>query len=999
TASATSASVDNFVHNVETMLVVLSKDNAVQAMDGPAAEVLFRRVKPSIPYLANLVIADLKGDVVASAVPQAGSVNIADRDYFQEALASGLGAADSYVGRITGQGSVAIAIPILDERDRVIGVIAAPISLEFMNEELGPTFFGGTSLRYLVDSKGVALVHPQREYFLEQKSLLELPPVQEVVAGREGSLEYFSSIENAQHLGSYVLVPRTGWGIIVTRDVDGVFAPIRDIIALTIPAFTGFVVLYIGLALWLARRLAMPIQRLTVATEQIARGDLDQTVPVVGRDEVGRLGEAFNQMISMLRRSYDRLQARVRQQEALLKLSQELLATLDEERVLELSLKAMAEVVGADSYEILLPEGEQALRIRAARGWEPKAVLGMTFGIEASMAGYAYRQKQPVVASDLSVEDRFPVHPILREMQMRSAVSVPVISEDRCFGVLAAFSREPGSFDQEAVASLSLVANQMGLALERAEFHAATKDFAGHLEKRVEERTRELERVNRELVAANQHKTAFLANMSHELRTPLNAVIGFSELLLDKAFGPLNEKQEEYLRDILESGRHLLGLINDILDLSKVEADKLELRPEPFGLHEAIEGTLAIVRLMALQKDIRLEREMEPGLETLVADPTKFKQILYNLLSNAIKFTPQGGQVVVLARRVGEGVHTSVRDTGIGIVPADHGRIFEAFQQLDSSLSREQAGTGLGLTLAKRLVELHGGRIWVESEPGRGSTFTFSLPLHKAEASQTVAAPPTPPPTPAEAPILVVEDDPRTAKLLRSYLEEAGFQVEIAQSEEEALQKAEVHRPAAITLDILLPEKRGWEVLARLKSSPHTQNIPVMVISIMDTKSTGFALGATEYMLKPVSKETLLSRLRELGLTPGVKGDKKILVVDDDRRMVRRVGAILEAEGFQVVEAYEGEEAIGRALTEKPDLIILDLVMPKRNGFEVVEALKGDSRTQHIPIIILTAKDLSAEEERRLYGSIEFLARKRSLSDQALLEELRRLLGRKEAIA
>lgn len=391
------------------------------------------------------------------------------------------------------------------------------------------------------------------------------------------------------------------------------------------------------------------------------------------------------------------------------------------------------------------------------------------------------------------------------------------------------------------------------------------------LEQKVQERTQELAEVMKQLEAAGQHKSAFLANMSHELRTPLNAIIGFSEVLLQRMAGDLSGKQEEYLQDILDSGRHLLALINDILDISKIEAGRMELDITRFSLPQAVEEALTMVREQATRHEIGLSSSVDPDLATIEADERKVKQVLFNLLSNAVKFTPDGGQVSVTAAAHDSELEVAVRDTGIGIAPADHERVFEEFYQAATGSGAAPPGTGLGLPLAKRFVELHGGRIWLESEVGRGSTFAFTLPLPAATTPKLDVQSSTSPTVQRSAPrrgrtptVLVVEDDPHAVDLLRLYLRDAGFRVVVANDAERGLELARRHQPRVITLDIKLPAADGWEFLRRAKADPLTTNIPVIIVSMLDERAQGLTLGALDYLVKPVRRERLLASLRAL---------------------------------------------------------------------------------------------------------------------------------------
>ena len=525
----------------------------------------------------------------------------------------------------------------------------------------------------------------------------------------------------------------------------------------------------------------------------------------------------------------------------------------------------------------------------------------------------------------------------------------------------------------------------------------SNQDELGTLAANLNRMNEELGRLYHQLEAANRHKSEFLASMSHELRTPLNAIIGFSEVLIDRLFGDLGAKQEEYLKNILDSGRHLLSLINDILDLSKVEAGRMELELDHFSLAETLENGLTMIRERAGRHGIALHLDRDPTVDIIEADERKVKQILFNLLSNAVKFTPDGGQVGITAGMDHEEVQVTVWDTGTGIAPDDQERIFEEFRQVGGADGQTREGTGLGLALARRFVELHSGRIWVESAIGRGSRFTFTLPVRVAPQPETALAR-------TEFPVvglahggplvLVVEDDPQAAELLTLSLEGAGCRVEAARDGEEGFSKARQFHPALITLDLLLPKVDGWELLVRLKGEPETRDIPVVIVSIVDQPGKGFALGAADYLLKPVSREDLLHALQRLNLTGRRREVTTILTIDDDPLAVELLEAILTGEEFRVLKAYSGEEGLSAARQEAPALIILDLLMPGVDGFAVVERLRADPTTAAIPIVILTSKNLTLHEKERLSGEITYLARKSEFSRTGFVELVRGLLPR-----
>lgn len=505
----------------------------------------------------------------------------------------------------------------------------------------------------------------------------------------------------------------------------------------------------------------------------------------------------------------------------------------------------------------------------------------------------------------------------------------------------------------------------------------------------LQEKVRLTEIQNRRIEAANKAKSEFLANMSHELRTPLNAIIGFSEVLRDKICGDLNDEQVEFVTDIHSSGKHLLQMINDILDLSKIESGKLELKCEEFEVRKTVEDVLITLKGLADKKSLKIETVLQHPVDLLYADPVKFKQMLYNLLSNAIKFTPEKGVITVSTkslRKDRDFIEVRVTDTGIGIAPEDYSKIFVEFKQLDSSYSRKYEGTGLGLALTKKLVEMHGGAIGFESKAGAGSAFYFTLPVNlpaqkdAARSSEETADRKT---------ILVVEDDQKTSKLLCAFLHNAGYHTITAFDGEEAVRKAKTGKPFAITLDVMLPKKDGWEVLKEIKEDKDIKNIPVLVISIVDDKDIGFGLGATDYLTKPVSRNDLLSKLNACGLTlPASKPETRVLVIDDEPNSVELFSAILTSEGYQVFKAYGGKAGIEGVIQHKPNLILLDLIMPEVNGFDVIDTLKSSPETSAIPIIVITSMDLTREDKEKLNHYVSLVVKKGTYSNERFLKDI-----------
>ncbi len=551
---------------------------------------------------------------------------------------------------------------------------------------------------------------------------------------------------------------------------------------------------------------------------------------------------------------------------------------------------------------------------------------------------------------------------------------------------------------------------------ERKDMEEEIRRARDELELRVKERTLQLtetnERLQREVeerrvaeeraLEASRAKSAFLANMSHELRTPLNAVIGYTELIQeDLSLGdedlealPLQSIQSD-LAKVHRAAKHLLALINDILDLSKVEAGKMDLHVDEFDLAELIDEVVDTVRPLVAQNGNRIVNA-GGGPTLLAADRTKLKQVLLNLVGNAAKFT-EDGQITLGAASVevngADGVRLDVADTGMGI-PADKiDRLFEPFTQADESTTRRHGGTGLGLTICKRFCEMMGGYVRVDSEVGRGTTFSVFLPTAEpaglSEGSSVLWNPALNAQLHADdadgPTVLVIDDDPNVHELMRRFLGPRGFRVFSAFHGDQGLEQARELRPDVITLDVMMPGKDGWSVLSSLKSDAVLDNIPVVMITMIDDKSIGYALGASDYLVKPIERDRLIKVLSRFHPARGGRA----LVVEDEADIRDVIARHLERAEWSVQTAPNGRVALEMLDDERPDVVVLDLMMPEMDGFEVAEIMRQEPRWQDIPIVVVTAMDLDDAEHERLQNSVErILSKKVSSIDQVIMEVL-----------
>jgi signal transduction histidine kinase/DNA-binding response OmpR family regulator len=598
---------------------------------------------------------------------------------------------------------------------------------------------------------------------------------------------------------------------------------------------------------------------------------------------------------------------------------------------------------------------------------------------------------------------------LLVSSMFRHAVAEPIVhlsevaravSRDKNYSVRAASSGSGGE-----LTVLVDAFNEMLVQIQERD--GALQKGRDELEQRVQERTAELEAAKKEvekfydsifqakeeLERAGKLKDQFLSQMRHELRTPLNAILGFSELLGDPRYGPLNDRQSRFTDHIHTSGEHLLSLINDILDLSKIEAGRLELAIESLPVELAFGDVLNTLSPLAEKKQMGLSQRCEAGLSVL-ADATRFKQVLMNLVGNALKFTPEGGSVELVAFPTDGQVRVEVHDTGPGIPEEEQTRIFEAFYRLRQS-GQSSEGTGLGLAITQRLLELQGGKLELTSTPGHGSCFYFSLP-----AARHI---PLPPPASSEDPvrrtgdaprILIVEDDAMTVQLSKSHLTSSGYEVMVCDEPQRAQAIAAALQPDAITLDLLMKPTSGWEILLQLKNQSSTANIPVIVISIVDQRAGGTLLGADEFLIKPVNKPVLLAAVERCLASHGGKAPSRpILVVEDDAAAREVIVEVLTSEGYAVITASDGAQARALVATSLPELVILDLMLPKVSGFELIADWRSNPRTADLPVFVLSSKDLTQEEESYIRQHSEYLFRKEDSWQESLARQLRRVVA------
>ena len=587
-----------------------------------------------------------------------------------------------------------------------------------------------------------------------------------------------------------------------------------------------------------------------------------------------------------------------------------------------------------------------------------------------TIVGTVASSGNPVVVNDTLQSDLYFANPLLPEIH--SEMGIPLKLGKKIIGVLDIQANRANAFSQDDIAVLQVLADQIAVAIDNARAYELSQKAIA------------------EITEVDRLKSQFLANMSHELRTPLNSIIGFSRVILKGIDGTINDVQTQDLLAIYNSGQHLLSLINDILDLSKVEAGKMELSFSDVNIPDLVNSVMTTAIGLVKDKSIKLLQSIPADIPLMRADSTRVRQVLLNLISNASKFTDEGSITVAAAVTTNESgkkeILMTVTDTGMGIAEEDQIKLFQPFSQVDDSPTRKTGGTGLGLSICRSLIELHGGKIGLKSsEPGKGSTFYFTIPMPKPEPPMTESAF-------SSNAILSIDDDYQVISLYERFLKPQGIQVIPCTDPKQAVKRAKEVRPFAITLDVMMPGRDGWDVMQELKHDPETRNIPVIICSILEEEEKGFSMGASDYLVKPFLQEDLNNAILRLD-QDGKARD--ILVIDDDPTDLRLVQKLIEDKSNYRVTVIEGGRKGWEYLqNNQPDIIILDLFMPDMDGFTVLRELQAKPMLRNIPVIVLSGADLTPEHYKQLEEFGQQLLTKGLLKENELLNTLESILNK-----
>jgi signal transduction histidine kinase/DNA-binding response OmpR family regulator len=877
---------------------------------------------------------------------------------------------------------------------RDTGVSIAQVNLKLIWDVVSKIKVGQRGRAYVVDADGRLIAHPDISLVLRNTDMSKLAQVRSARAAGSGqAVQESEDITGNRVLNAYAQVTPLGWLVFVETPVAEAYAPLYASIQRTGYVLFGALLLAFIAGMFLARRMVVPIQALRAGAARIGSGDLSQRISIKTGDEVEALADQFNDMASKLEESYSDLEQKVedRTHELSQALEQQTAtadvlkiisrSTFDLKTVFDILVESIARLCRVEQAAILrMVDGQ--FHIIAAHGSDEFKHYMQAHPIaidRSSVSGRAALEGRIVQVPDVLNDPEYANYETQRVGGYRTVLGVPLMRAGSAIGAVLLTRSEVQPFTQQQIDLINTFADQAVIAIANVT-----------LFDEIQDKSRQLEQ-------ASQHKSQFLANMSHELRTPLNAIIGYSEILQEDAVDLGQDNLVADLKKIESAGRHLLGLINDILDLSKIEAGKMDIYLEDVEIVPLLEEVRSIIVPMAEKNGNALEYRLADNLGSMRTDRTKLKQSLLNLFSNGSKFTENGRLTLNVQRFETDKpmVSFAVSDTGIGMTEEQLGRLFQAFNQADASTTKKYGGTGLGLAITRNFCQLLGGNVTVTSKPGEGSTFTIVLPdspVGPAPAKAT-DAPPLSVEVDSAPTVLVVDDDPTARELLSANLKGAGYRLLQAASGDEALSLARSTRPDAITLDVMMPKPDGWDVLSALKADANLRDIPVVIVTMLSDRGIGLSLGAVEVLTKPVERAQLTALIHNL-----VRREGPVLVVEDDagaREMIRQT---IEKMSLPVAEADNGVQALDwLGEHPAPAVILLDLMMPEMDGFEVLDALAAHPQWREIPVIVITAKQLTAAERERLLGQARKVIEKGGASRLDIVAAINEAVRRRPA--
>ena len=912
-----------------------------------------------------------------------------------------------YYSKTIHRPTMTFSMPIYGKDKNIVGILVSRINLEqsLYKLLLDRTGMGNTGETLIVNQDVVALNELRWYPDAPLKLNIKSRPAKMASQGKSGITET-PDYRGEEVLAAYTYIPQTRWGFVAKQDLKEVYASIRAMLLhILVVVLISAAAVYL-LALFVARIFARPVLEMTETSRRIQGGDLTARNRIESNDEFGFLAGSFNNLA-------DSMSSQIQVQGAVAHVTDTMVAARELPDFAGQLLRNVVETTGSNlgAFYLLTSDGARFEHC-ASMGVNPELLAPFDASAAEGELGRAAITKEISHIRDIPEDTLFTFRTFTGTVLPKEMITVPLLIDEKVAGLISLAALD--AYSEEAMGILNQIWPGINTALSNLLAGEETRELAEELQAKnqeleaqteelqsmseeLQQRSEELQGQNVELEAqrhqveeANRLKSEFLSNMSHELRTPLNSVMALSRVLLMQSRQKLSEDEAGYLEIIERNGKRLLSLINDILDLSKIEAGKMDVNPRYFSLAGTIEAIMESLDPVSHDKGLEMIQDIPSDLPRIESDEERVHQILQNLIGNAVKFTDEGS-VTVSAHSDEDNFTVQVQDTGIGISENDVPRIFDEFRQVDGSSARKYEGTGLGLAIANKAAGILGGTITVKSIFGQGTAFTFTLPIRwtgtvpegkplTVGVSQKI--------TPEQKTILVVDDEPEVITMIAGFVSSQGYNVITASSGREALELAGSQHPFAITLDIIMPDMDGWEVLERLKKDPDTANIPVIVASVTDDRQTGFALGAVGYITKPVNRSALISEISKIG-RPGFHN---IMVVDDNEIDRQEITRIIQKEGLSAIVAENGPDCMALIKRSLPDVLVLDLMMPGMDGFEVLERLREEPGTVNLPVIVVTAKDLTTQDRRRLSGNVASVLEKSGTTSTRLLREIKRLL-------
>ena len=980
-----------------------------------ARELLNRNLLNYSDYSEIFVVSAKTGLIELSTSDEYVGKNKSNDTYFSGPMETGeIFIKGIYYSKSTDHIEMTFSLPIysLENNSDILGVLVARIDLskslyKILLDRVG---LGETGETLIVNEDVMALNELRHHDNAPLNLKIKAEPAVMASQGNTG-ITITQDYRGVDILAAYAYIPEAGWGFVCKQDLTELNEPIRMMLWNFIALFFIIAILIFFISLYIGKSISKPIVEMVNVSKDLEKGIYSVRNKIGSGDEIGILGLTINSMA-------ETIETKMKIQESTAEISETIVHQASMQTFGSELMKRMMEVTGATmSAFYILNEATSEFDPFSSIGANEEMLKPFHSDHPEGEIGNVISSKAIYHLKDIPEDTIFKYKTSAGEAIPKEIISIPLLSENIVVAIISLVSIHKFSNDCIQILNSSLLgitasysnlmssertrilAEQLSRTNEALE--AQTEELQDQTEEmqdqadelhrtseELQEQNIELETQRQQVDAASKLKSEFLSNMSHELRTPLNSIMALSRVLIMQAKDKLTTDENKYLEIVERNGKRLLALINDILDLSKIEAGKMEVDLRFISLSVLLknigDSLLPIVQEKGLKFNLNIDEDL-PKIET---DESKLHQVLQNVISNAVKFTEEGS-VSINVNRISENVIIEIVDTGIGIPEKSLPHIFEEFRQVDGSTSRQFEGTGLGLTIASKMLKILGGEVEVSSKLNEGSTFTITLPVNwSQELQQPVESIPKPifSKTGGQT-MLIVDDDPEFIKTISGFLSYAGYKTIGATSGPEAIALAEKHQPFAITLDILMPGMDGWEVLEKLKEKEKTKDIPVIMISVTDDRETGIALGAVGYINKPIVKSLLLSEIYKLKKVPTT-----IMIVDDNEFDRNQMAEIIEKEKIGTIVATGGKECIELLRDQIPDILVLDLMMPDVDGFEVLERIRERPETKELPVIIVTAKDLTQEDKDRFAGKISSILAKSDSTPQDLFKEIQRIL-------